>query len=55
MPLPHHVLVIGAGSIGERHVRCFLATERARVSFAEVNAELRATIAARYATAAAYP
>jgi predicted dehydrogenase len=52
--LPHHVLVVGAGSIGERHVRCFLASERARVSFVEVDAELRATIAARYRAAAAY-
>ena len=30
----HRVLVVGAGSIGERHLRCFLATGRARVSFA---------------------
>jgi predicted dehydrogenase len=44
----HRVLVVGAGSIGERHVRCFRATARAQVSFVEVNAELRATIAARY-------
>ena len=51
---PHHVLVVGAGSIGERHVRCFLATARARVSFVEVNPELRATIAGRYAGTTAY-
>jgi predicted dehydrogenase len=44
----HHILVVGAGSIGERHLRCFLATGRARVSFVEVNPELRGTIAARY-------
>ncbi|MBI2497750.1 MAG: Gfo/Idh/MocA family oxidoreductase [Opitutae bacterium] len=30
-PFPHHILVIGCGSIGERHVRTFLATGRARV------------------------
>ncbi|MGB7159806.1 MAG: Gfo/Idh/MocA family oxidoreductase [Tepidisphaeraceae bacterium] len=51
----HHVLVVGAGSIGERHLRCFLATERARVWFVEVNPELRATIAARYPAAKAFP
>ena len=44
----HRVLVVGAGSIGERHLRCFLATGRARMSFAEVNPELRAAIASRY-------
>jgi predicted dehydrogenase len=50
----HSVLVVGAGSIGERHVRCFLAAERARVSFVEVNPELRATIASRYPQATQY-
>lgn len=43
-----HVLVVGAGSIGERHLRCFLATGRTRVSFVEVNPALRSTIAERY-------
>ena len=46
---PHRVLVVGAGSIGERHIRCFLATGRCEVSFVEVNATLRETIATRYA------
>jgi predicted dehydrogenase len=50
----HRVLVVGAGSIGERHLRCFLATGRAQVSFAEVNPELRAAIAARYPDAVAH-
>jgi predicted dehydrogenase len=45
------VLVVGVGSIGERHLRCFTATGRARVSFCEVNAELRQTIAERYGVA----
>ena len=45
----HEVLVIGAGSIGERHIRCFAATGRARVSFVEVRDELRNHIAERYA------
>ena len=50
----HHVLVVGAGSIGERHIRCFLATGRARVSFVEVDPERRATIIERYPGAAAH-
>jgi len=44
----HNVVVVGVGSIGERHLRCFLATKRANVSFVEVNRELRDTIASRY-------
>jgi predicted dehydrogenase len=44
----HRVLVIGVGSIGERHVRCFQRTDRAAVSFVEINPELRQTIASRY-------
>lgn len=42
------VLVIGVGSIGERHLRCFLATNRVEAEFVEVNASLRDTIAGRY-------
>lgn len=49
MPQPiHKLLVIGVGSIGERHLRCFLATGRAEAVFVEVNAALRQTIAERY-------
>lgn len=44
----HKVLVVGAGSIGERHIRCFLATGRCEVSFVEINEQLRQTIASRY-------
>ncbi|MBS0210111.1 MAG: Gfo/Idh/MocA family oxidoreductase [Planctomycetes bacterium] len=44
----HRVLIIGVGSIGERHLRCFQATGRADVSFVETNDSLRATIAERY-------
>jgi predicted dehydrogenase len=44
----YKVLVVGAGSIGERHIRCFLATGRCDVSFVEINEALRQTIAARY-------
>ena len=48
MTLPHAVLIVGVGSIGERHLRCFQSTGRAEVSFVEVNPSLRATIAERY-------
>lgn len=48
MTLPHAVLIVGVGSIGERHLRCFQATGRAEVSLVEVNSALRATIAERY-------
>ena len=44
----HRVLVVGVGSIGERHLRCFQQTGRCELSFAEVNDALRQTIAARY-------
>ena len=40
-----HVLVIGTGSIGERHTRCFLETGRCEVSICEINAELRSEVA----------
>jgi predicted dehydrogenase len=43
------VLVVGVGSIGERHLRCFAATGRASVSLCEVNPELRKVVAERYA------
>lgn len=45
------VLVIGVGSIGERHLRCFQATGRADVAFVELNEGLRSTIAQRYGVA----
>jgi predicted dehydrogenase len=51
----HRVLVVGVGSIGERHVRCFTATGRASLSVCEVNAELRTAVAERYAVVAAFP
>lgn len=46
--MQHHLLIVGAGSIGERHLRCFQATTRCQVSFVEVREELRHTIAERY-------
>jgi predicted dehydrogenase len=50
----HRVLVVGVGSIGERHVRCFAATGRARVAVCEMNADLRKAVAERYAVAEAF-
>lgn len=42
------VLVVGVGSIGERHLRCFQATGRAEMSLCELNPRLRETIRERY-------
>ncbi len=50
----HRVLVVGVGSIGERHVRCFTATGRAELAVCETNPELRRTVAVRYGCANAY-
>lgn len=44
----HRLLIIGVGSIGERHLRCFQATGRARLAIVEVNEPLRQRIAERY-------
>ena len=44
----HRVLVIGTGSIGERHVRCFLNTSRVIVGICEINEKLREEVAAKY-------
>ena len=49
------VLIIGVGSIGERHLRCFAATGRAQLSICEVNSELRERIARRYDVESVYP
>lgn len=48
MTHPHSVLIIGVGSIGERHLRCFRETGRAAVSFVEINEGLRAAISDKY-------
>jgi predicted dehydrogenase len=48
------VLVIGVGSIGERHLRCFQMTGRAEVSICEKNETLRSTVAANYDVRHAY-
>lgn len=48
MTTRHRALIIGAGSIGERHIRCFLATERAEVAICEPNPSIRNSIRDRY-------
>ena len=48
MTHPHSVLIVGVGSIGERHLRCFQATGRVEAAFVEINDALRATISERY-------
>ncbi len=48
MTQKHRVLIVGVGSIGERHLRCFRATGRCEVDFTEVNPDLRRTVAERY-------
>ncbi len=48
------VLIVGVGSIGERHLRCFGQTGRCELSFVEVNPTLRATVADRYRVTATY-
>jgi predicted dehydrogenase len=51
MTQKHSVLIVGVGSIGERHLRCFQTTGRANVGLVEVNPTLRQTIADRYKVA----
>ena len=50
----HRVLIVGIGSIGERHLRCFQATGRAEVRLVEINPDLRRTIAGRYGISKTY-
>jgi predicted dehydrogenase len=47
----HRILVIGVGSIGERHVRCCQATGRADVSIVETRSALADQISQRYGVA----
>lgn len=47
-PPPHRILVIGCGSIGERHVRTFLRTGRAGIMACDPQAEVRRRMTDRY-------
>lgn len=44
----HSVLIVGCGSIGERHLRCFKRTSRAQVTVCESNPKIGAVIAETY-------
>ena len=44
----HRLLIVGVGSIGERHLRCAQSIQRADLAIYEVNADLLRTIAERY-------
>ena len=48
------VLVVGVGSIGQRHLRCFQQTGRAQVSLCEINPDLRRQVAEQYGVAQTY-
>jgi predicted dehydrogenase len=50
----YKVLVVGVGSIGERHLRCFKATGRAELSLIEINPALRQSVAQRYGISAGF-
>jgi predicted dehydrogenase len=45
----HRVLVVGAGSIGERHLRCFAAGGRAELALCDVDPRVRQAVAERCA------
>ena len=49
------VLVVGAGSIGERHVRCLIEGRRAAVGVCELNEALRERMKCTYGIARAFP
>lgn len=48
MKIQHTVLIIGTGSIGERHLRCLQSTGRCRIAFCEPLDERRKDVATRY-------
>lgn len=50
----HRVLVIGGGSIGERHARCFVRTGRADVFLCEPRSDVRERIQATYGLPASF-
>lgn len=50
--MPDEILVVGCGSIGERHVRCFQHTGRAQVAACDAHAPRLQQIASQYGVAA---
>lgn len=55
MTQPKNILIVGVGSIGLRHLRCFRDTGRAELSFCEIDPELRARVAEEYRVDRCYP
>lgn len=55
MVKPSRVLIVGVGSIGHRHLRCFQATGRAEPSICEPNDELRQRLSEQYHVERTYP
>lgn len=51
----HRVLVVGCGSIGERHARCFQKTGRSVVSICDPRAERRSRLVTEYGFESAFP
>ncbi len=51
----YRVLVVGVGSIGERHLRCLQKTGRTELGLCEINEELRGRVAGTYGVAASFP
>jgi len=54
MTRTHRVLIVGVGSIGQRHLRCFQQTGRAHVAICEIQAEARDEAARRYGVQSVY-
>ena len=50
----HRVLIVGGGSIGERHLRCFLETGRAEVGLCDNRPQRLAEVGARYPVSATF-
>lgn len=48
MSLDPHILIIGVGSIGERHLRCFQSTGRCTLALCEPDDNRREEVARRY-------
>ena len=51
IPPMHSILIIGCGSIGERHVRCFQKTGRCTVTACDTSSVLLAVVHERYGVA----
>jgi len=54
MAKKYRVLVVGTGSIGERHTRCFGQTGRTEMHICEMNRKLCDAVAERYSVASAH-